>query len=311
MTGSERLNNPDDLQKNPEQIEISKRLKEMANKELVVRDFATKKVKPKFVETRQEMALETIDSVESRIKMFFVGDHPEGTSYKIIDEPPEVPHIKVESIIKPSQEEKQFFDPGFKMKLDVEGKDTSDILNGIVERTSINIDKMLVSINGFTITLNDMLPPGWIFKFDTLTNTDESNGTCEVFKKEVTQRELISLTDFVALLHECGHAQDFTKNPPVQREITLSDLLPEVRSSEELGEKERKQIAFAQKRERNAWANTLRMVRKFNLPIEKFVKERIRFCLGSYDDVLAVVDKDPKSYEEFATSKKRRQRKKS
>ncbi len=286
--------------------------RDKAPDDFMVRDMIGSRVSPKYLKDREGGNQETRQSVEGHIQIFFTNGAAEKISYDIVDKPPELPVAEIKSVLEPSKDEESFVNPGSKVELNIRAKDTSEIIGGEKERASMTIEEMSASSGGSKIYLKDILPDGWKLMFDMITNTEESNGTCRIREKQLVERRMTSLTDFVALLHECGHAQDYTKKPFQEGETTWEKLLERQQMSPDapIGRVERQQMAIAQTRERNAWASTMRVVRKFDLPISKLVKERIEKSLGSYDEVLVELDKNPASYDQFATSKKRRQYKK-
>lgn len=76
--------------------------------------------------------------------------------------------------------------------------------------------------------------------------------------------------DLISLLHEVGHAVDFK-----ERSVGIA------------------------RQERNAWAEALKIARRYNMPITSLIREHAQFFMESYNQDMGV----------SATNKSRKQRK--
>jgi len=110
-------------------------------------------------------------------------------------------------------------------------------------------------IDGRNINLKELLPPKTEFVMEPMAAE-----AYNLRNKTISMEHLSTIEDFAVLFHEIGHSIDWAKrgiSDDQEREKTIS--------------------------ERNAWAEALKIVKKYNIPMKQITKEKAEECLKTYD----------------------------
>ena len=136
----------------------------------------------------------------------------------------------------------------------------------------LSFQRFNLIINGKDIGFEDLCPPGIKLILD-----NRSQASYNYENAEIVLSSLASPDDLVSLFHEIGHATDFKKR---RVKNTFYDL-------------ERYGLAI---QERNAWAEALKIAKKYKMPILKYMKNTAQASLGSHEksDGRAITDKTRK-----------------
>jgi len=118
----------------------------------------------------------------------------------------------------------------------------------------LNFSDINFLVNGKTIKLSEICPIGTKFIM-------EENGHPYYWDDTIFMGQLLADDDFVKLLHEIGHSIDEAKDFSIE---------------------ERRSRGWA-KRERGAWTEALKIVKKYDLPIRERVRKTAQAQLESYD----------------------------
>ncbi|KKP32510.1 MAG: hypothetical protein A2360_03960 [Candidatus Staskawiczbacteria bacterium RIFOXYB1_FULL_32_11] len=138
-------------------------------------------------------------------------------------------------------------------------------------------------VNGKKVSFSELCPDGVELFIGGL---DGNSFKYSISKKEVEDRrvelsQLMSPSDFVAMLHEIGHVKDTLK-----RETT--DLYHKINVEKDLPDSQKwiqaEQLSSDASEERNAWAEAIKISRKFNLSIEKYIKDIAQKKLATYQE---------------------------
>lgn len=142
-------------------------------------------------------------------------------------------------------------------------------------------------INGKTIKFDELCPDTRLALDDTILL---GKGEWSLDEKTIFLRGLSCVKDFVAMLHEIGHAIDDKKRgvKDVKQDLKL------------------RRLAIS---ERNAWAEALKIARKNNIPITKIIQRDAQRSLQSYEqgrEYLGITNESRKKIRRKKMKKKKR-----
>ena len=150
----------------------------------------------------------------------------------------------------------------------------------------IKCDNVKLKIGGEEINFDDICPGDADF-FLADIGQGKATYTCTTTEKEITDqriflREFSSPDDVVAILHEIGHLVDNHKKD--KREIIKSKCAFTFQSLAQPEKETIEAIRFRAGGERNAWAQAIKIARRYKLPIIDNIRNyaQSQDALGSY-----------------------------